>query len=100
MTGAAARRDGHIAILVDCGPAHAFAFLIPAHTTGSVSRVFPGLPARSRCTVTETENGHTNTVRVLTSRKSKHVTVPAKRGASVRLTDVFSPIVVAPSGLG
>ena len=65
MTGAAARQHGPIDILVDCGPAHAFAFLIPAHVTGSVSRVFPDLPARSRCTVTETENGHTNTVSVL-----------------------------------
>ncbi len=100
MTGAGARQHGHIEILVDCGPAHAFAFLIPAHTTGSVSRVFPGLPARSRCTVTETENGHTHTVSVRTTAKRKHVAVPAKGGASVRLTDIFSPIVVAPAGLG
>ena len=100
MTGAAARQHGRIEILVDCGPAHAFAFLIPAHTSGSVSRVFPGLPARSRCTVTETENGHTNAVRVLTTSKSKHARVPTKGGASVRLTDIFSPIVVAPAGLG
>jgi hypothetical protein len=100
MTGAAAKQHGPITILVDCGPAHAFVFRIPAHVSGSVSRVFPDLPRRTRCTVTETENGHTSTVSVRPTRKRKRVTVPAKGGASVRLTDVFSPIVVAPAGLG
>lgn len=103
MMGAAARQHGPIEILVDCGPAHAFAFLIPAHVTGTVSRVFPDLPRGTRCTVTETENGHTNTVGVLRTRKRRHVRVPAKGGASVRFTDTFSPIVVIsgpPPGLG
>ena len=104
MRGPAARQHGPIAILVDCGPAHASAFLIPAHVTGTVSRVFPELPARTRCTVTETDNGHTNTVTVRTSAKSKHLTIPAKGGASVRFTDTFSPVVAPvtgpPPGLG
>ncbi len=100
MTGAAARQHGPIAILVDCGPSRTFAFRIPARRTGSVARVFPGLPPRSRCTVTETDKGGTNTVAVRTTRTRKHLTVPTRRGASVRLTDIFSPIFVAPAGLG
>lgn len=60
IAGPAARQHGRIAILVACGgPLHAYAFDIRAHVTGSVSRHFNGIPAGSRCTVSETANGHT-----------------------------------------
>jgi len=91
ITGPAACQQGRIAILVACGgPIHAYAFLIPAHArAGSVSRVFPDLSAGSRCTVTETTDGQTATVTVLTTGKRKQVTIPANSGVTVHLTDTF-----------
>ena len=67
IAGPAAGEQGRISILVACGdPAHVYAFLIPAHAPpGSESRAFSDLPAGSRCTITETANGHGNTVRRL-----------------------------------
>jgi TQXA domain-containing protein len=91
IAGPAGGRQGSIAILVACGdPAHTYAFVIPAHThAGSVSRVFSGLPAGSRCTVTETANGHTSTVNAVTAGRRKTATIAAGRTATVHLTDTF-----------
>ena len=93
IAGPAARHHGRISILVACGsPLHAFAFLIPAHTgPGTVSRVFPELPAGSRCTVTETTDGHTATVTVVSTGKRKKVTIHANRTATAHFSDTFSP---------
>ncbi len=89
IAGPAARRHGRIAILVACGgPLHAYAFDIRAHVTGSVSRHFNGIPAGSRCTVSETANGHTHQVRVRAS-KSRKVTIRANGKATAHLTDTF-----------
>ena len=73
IAGPAARQHGRIAILVACGgPLHTYAFRIPAHAgAGSVSRLFPGLPAGSRCTVTETADGHTSTVAVVSDQQAQ-----------------------------
>jgi hypothetical protein len=104
IAGPAARQHGPIAILVACGgPLRAFAFRIPAHTgPGSVSRVFSGFLAGSRCTVSETEDGHTSTVTVAAAAMRKTVTIRAGRMTTVHLTDTFSPTrSVSPSlGLG
>ena len=91
IAGPAAREHGRISILVACGGLlHTYAFLIPARTgPGSVSRFFPDLPAGSRCTVTETTNGHTSTVAVAATGKRNKVTIHAKRTATVHLTDTF-----------
>jgi len=89
IAGPAAHQHGPIAIEVACGGLFDSAFLIPAHTVGSVSRYFDGLPAGSRCTVTETEDGHTNTVAVVASARGKTVTIPANGTASVHITDRF-----------
>ena len=91
IAGPAAGQHGRIAILVACGgPLHTYAFLIHAHAdAGSVSRFFPGLPAGSRCTVTETADGHTSTVAVAATGKRKKVTIHANRTATVHLTDTF-----------
>jgi Domain of unknown function (DUF5979)/Thioester domain len=91
IAGPAARQHGRISILVDCGgPLHTYAFLIPAHTgPGSVSRYYPDLPAGSRCTVTETTDGHTSTVAVAATGKGRKVTIHANRTATVHLTDTF-----------
>ena len=89
--GPAAGQQGRIAILVACGgPISVHAFLIPAHTgSGSVSRSFPGIPAGSRCTVTETANGQTGAVEAVAAAGRKSVTIAADRTAAVRLTDTF-----------
>ncbi len=73
IAGPAARKHGRISILVTCGdPLHTYAFHIPARTgPGSVSRSFADLPAGSRCTVTETADGHTDTVVVATDRQTQ-----------------------------
>jgi hypothetical protein len=91
ITGPAAGQQGPIAILVACGGiGHDYAFLIAAgHRAGTVSRVFPEIPAGTRCTVAETRNGKTGTVTV-TASKRKTVTIPANRGVTVLLTDTFA----------
>ena len=91
IAGPAARQHGPISILVDCGgPLRTYAFRIPAHNSpGSVSRYYPDLPAGSRCTVTETTDGHTSTVAVAATGKGKKVTIHANRTATVHLTDTF-----------
>jgi TQXA domain-containing protein len=91
IAGPAAGQQGRIAILVDCGdPAHTYASVIPAHTRpGAKSRFFPDIPAGSRCTVTETANGHTSTVEAVTAGGRKTVTIGANRTTTVRLTDTF-----------
>ena len=91
ITGPAARHHGRIAILVACGgPVFDFAFDIPARTgPGSVTRHFGNIPAGSRCNVTETADGHTNSVAVVASA-SHTVTIPATGSATVRLTDRFT----------
>ncbi len=91
IAGPAARQHGRISILVVCGgPIHTYAFRIPAHTgPGSVSRYYPDLPVGSRCTVTETTDGHTSTVAVTATSKGKKATIHANRTATVHLTDTF-----------
>ena len=92
IAGPAARQHGPISILVVCGgPIHTYAFRIPAHTpAGSVSRYYPELPPGSRCTVTETEDGHTATANVVANGSGKKVTIRANSTATVHLTDIFT----------
>jgi hypothetical protein len=93
IAGPAARRHGRIAILVACGgPLHAYAFLIPAHTVGSVSRVFPGLRPGSRCTVLETADGRTHKVTVVAHGRRQKVTIRAGGTATAHQTDVFTGV--------
>jgi Domain of unknown function (DUF5979)/Thioester domain len=89
--GPAAGKQGRIAILVACGDAaHTYAFLIPAGASaGSHSRSFPDLPAGSRCTITETTNGHTGTVETTTAGRRKTVTIQANRTIAVHVADTF-----------
>jgi chemotaxis response regulator CheB len=97
ITGPAGRHHGRIAILVACGgPVFDFTFVIPAHAgPGSVTRHFDNIPSGSRCHVTETENGHTNTVAVVASG-SRTVTIPANGRATVHITDRFTVKPVTP----
>ena len=91
IAGPGRHRHGRIAILVGCGgPLNTFAFIIPAHrASGSVSRYFDGLPAGSRCTVTEVAAGGTGKVRVVAIGRRHTVTIRANGTATVHLTDRF-----------
>ena len=102
IAGPAAHQHGPISILVACGsPSHTYAFLIAAHTgPGSVTRFFPDLPAGSRCTVTETTDGHTATVTVVARGKHKKVTIHAIRTTTIHFTDTFSSRHAVAPGLG
>lgn len=101
IAGSAARQHGPIAILVACGGPHNLAYLIPAHTgAGSASRYFDGIPAGSRCTVTEVTIGRTSTVRAVATGRRQKVTIPANGTAIVHITDRFSPIVTPPPVTG
>jgi len=94
--GSAAHQHGRIAILVACGgPVDVFSFVIPAHTGGSVSRRFDGLPAGSRCTVTEVAAGRTARVTAVAIGKRQQVTIPANGTATVHITDKFSVKAIA-----
>jgi len=76
---------------VACGDsAHTYAFLIPAHARpGSQSRSFADIPAGSRCTITETANGHTSTVEATRGGRRKSLTIQANRTSTVHVTDTF-----------
>ncbi|MGO9908939.1 MAG: thioester domain-containing protein [Solirubrobacteraceae bacterium] len=89
--GPAAGQQGRIAILVACGDAaHTYAVHIAADTgAGSELRWFPDIPAGSRCTITETVNGSTNTVEATTAGRRKTVTIQAGRTSTVHVTDTF-----------
>jgi len=91
IAGPAAGRQGRIAILVACGDAaHSYAFLIPAHARpGSQSRSFADVPAGSRCTVTETANGHSTAVQATTDGRRKTLTIQPNRTSTVHVTDTF-----------
>jgi Domain of unknown function (DUF5979)/Thioester domain len=89
--GSGAHQHGRAAILVACGgPVDVFTFVIPAHTAGSVSRAFDGIPAGSRCTVTEVAVGRTARVTAVAIGKRQTVTIPAGGTATVHITDKFA----------
>jgi Domain of unknown function (DUF5979)/Thioester domain len=93
IAGPAARQHGPIAILVACGgPIHAYAFLIPAHTVGSVSRVFSGLRPGSHCTVLEAVDGRTHKVTAVAHGRRQKVTIRAAGTATAHQTDIFTGV--------
>ena len=105
IAGPAAHRHGGIAILVACGgPLNDFAFRIPSRVAGAVPRYFNGLPAGSRCTVTESAEGGTARVAVAAKGKRKTVTIHPNGRAAAKITDRFAakPAAVTrpPAGLG
>lgn len=97
IAGPAARRQGRIAILVACGgPLEDFTFIIRAgRGPGAVVRHLDNIPAGSRCSVTETADGHTSAVAVVATG-SRSVTIPASGRVTVDLTDRFTVRTVPP----
>ena len=92
IAGPGAGHQGEIAILVACGGAvHNYAFLIPAGTAaGTVTRFINELPAGAACTITETQNGHTDTVAVTAQGGGQTAVIPADGTATASLTNTFS----------
>lgn len=64
--GAAAGQQGEIRIDVSCNGVGLEPFIIPAGTTGTPSHTYDGLVAGSTCTITETTDGSTATIGVVT----------------------------------
>jgi hypothetical protein len=92
MTGSAAGHQGAITIQVECNGTRLPDFTIPAGAAaGTVSHTYSGLPAGATCTVTETGNGHTSTVRVATTGNHQHVTLPAG-GGTADLVDTYTRV--------
>jgi hypothetical protein len=93
IAGPAAGRQGQATIKVSCGgPLHAYVFRIPARTRArTVSRAFPELSPGDRCTITETKTGGTGSVRVVTTRTRRAVTIPSSGGVTVAFRDSFFP---------
>lgn len=102
IAGPAAGRQGPVVIRVSCGgPLHAYVLRIPARTRArTVSRVFPDLSPGDRCTVTETAHGATRSVRAITSRTRRTVTIPTGGEATVSFRDSFFPRRTAPAVTG
>ncbi len=64
-------------------------FDIEAGAAGLQSHTYSGIPADSKCTVTETADGSTSTVSVVITGSGQEVTVPADAGATADLTDTY-----------
>ena len=64
--GAAAGQQGEIRIDVSCNGVGLDPFIIPAGTTGTPSKTYDNLLAGSTCTITETTDGSTATIGVVT----------------------------------
>jgi TQXA domain-containing protein len=95
ITGDAAGRQGEITISVDCGEngPDLADWVIPAGTkAGSPSHTYGPIPAGIVCTVTETEDGHTNKVSVVVTNDGKPVTIPAGRTATVTVSDLYTDV--------
>ena len=65
-------------------------FVIPAGTAAAQQRAYPGIPAGSVCTVTETVDGHTATVLVTVTGNGQQVTVPSGGSIVVTLSDNYT----------
>jgi TQXA domain-containing protein len=91
ITGPAAGLQGQITISVTCDGTALPDFVIPAGTAaGTVSNTYTGIPAGSVCTVTETQDGSSDTVAVATVGSGQEVTVPAGGTASATITDTYT----------
>jgi Domain of unknown function (DUF5979) len=96
IAGPAAGLQAPISILADCGgPDDQFALHIPAgHPAGPVPGVFYDIPAGSECTVTEIEDGHSDTIGVVGVGSGQKVTIGAGESATAHLMDTFTAVAV------
>ena len=96
IAGPAAGLQAPINILADCGgPENQYSLHIPAGAAaGPVPQVFYGIPAGSKCTVTEIDDGHSDTVGVVGVGSGQSVTVGAGESATAHLMDTFTAVAV------
>jgi hypothetical protein len=95
VTGPAAGQQGAVTISVSCNGAPQPDFVIPAGTpAGTVSRSYSGIAAGSTCTVTETGNGASSTVLVVTEGSPQTVDISANGTAVANVTDTYSNVPV------
>ncbi|HYI55869.1 MAG TPA: thioester domain-containing protein, partial [Microlunatus sp.] len=92
ISGPAAGSQGEVRIAVNCGAAAPDLpdFVIPAGAAAAQQRAYPGIPAGSVCTVTETVDGHTATVLVTVTGNGQQVTVPSGGSIVVTLSDTYT----------
>jgi TQXA domain-containing protein len=104
IAGPAAGQQGQVSIGVSCVLDDATTtldpFVIPAgQPAGMVSHTYPGIPAGSTCTVTETQDGSTATVSVETVGGNQTLAVPARDVVSANISDTYYLAPPAPGGL-
>jgi len=94
IAGPAAGSQGAVTIHTVCdGTALSPDLTIPAGSAaGTYPHTYPGLPAGSSCTVSETADGHTSTVMVDIAGSGQQVTVPAGGTATADLTDTYDQV--------
>ena len=94
ITGEAAGLQGQVTISVACTPAPSNPtpdFVIPAGAAaGTYSMIYTGLAATATCTVTETQDGSSPTVTVVTVGSPQTVTVPPGDDITANVTDTYS----------
>ena len=90
IDGRAAGSQGAVTIVTDCGAFGVFTFDIPAgQAAGTRSQAHTGIPQGTSCTVTETVDGHTDTVTVSVSGSGTSTTVTGTP-AVVDIRDSYS----------
>ena len=91
IAGPAAGSQAAVTIQAVCdGTALTPDFVIDAGTAaGTTSHTYQDVPAGATCTVTETANGSSSTVAVITVGSPQDVTVPAGGVATAELVDVY-----------
>ena len=76
IDGPAAGQQGEIVIQVVCNEVPLADFVIPAGATGSSSTTYTGIETPATCTVTETTDGGSSTISVVTVNGSQDVVLP------------------------
>ena len=92
IAGPAAGLQGQVTIHTVCdGTALTPDFVIAAGAAaGTTSQTYTGIAAGSVCTVTETQDGSSDTVAVATVGSGQEVTVPAGGTATASITDTYT----------
>ncbi|MBP3044048.1 thioester domain-containing protein [Arthrobacter sp. zg-ZUI227] len=92
IAGTGAGRQGVVTLQVTCSSGLNQTITIPAGTVDPTTEEFTGLPAGTTCTVTETADGATTAVSVVTvtDPAGGAVTIPAGDGVEVTVTDTYT----------
>ncbi|MBP3037062.1 thioester domain-containing protein [Arthrobacter sp. zg-ZUI100] len=92
IAGDGAGRQGVVTLQVTCSSGISRTITIPAGTIEPTTEEITGLPAGTTCTVTETADGATTAVSVVTvtDPAGGAVTIPAGDGVEVTVTDTYT----------